>query len=107
LITILDNLIRNAKEAMQGNGCIWITSEALNDAFGCRVKIEVCDNGPGIDNEVFERLYEPTVSTKNTGMGLGLTTVKWHVESLEGIIEHDNQSGGGARFTVLLPAKPI
>jgi signal transduction histidine kinase len=109
LIEIFDNLIRNAKEAMQGQnqGSLSIKSEVFDGVFGCRVKIEVCDTGIGISTERVEEIFEPGFSTKNNGMGVGLSIVQSYIESLGGIITADNQLGGGARFTVLLPAEKM
>jgi signal transduction histidine kinase len=108
LLDILDNLIRNAKDALQGQGCLSISCEVFDDTFDYQIKVEICDTGSGISVEEFSDItdiFEPNVTTKATGMGWGLTIVKANIESLQGSIEVDNQPEGGARFTFLLPAK--
>jgi signal transduction histidine kinase len=67
--------------------------------------ITVADNGPGIPADLGERIFEPYVSTKETGLGLGLAVCRRIVESHGGQITAENLSGGGAAFTVRLPCE--
>src|SRR5262249_7678484 len=67
---VLDNLIRNAVEAINGNGSIRVETDVL-DRF---LAIRVADDGPGIPPEVREKLFEPFFTTKAHGTGLGLAT---------------------------------
>ena len=71
---------------------------------GSRVVVEVSDTGPGIPESIRERLFEPFVSSKESGTGLGLTISRRIVEQHGGTIEAANRHQGGALFSVHLPA---
>lgn len=60
------------------------------------------DNGPGIDEDIFENLFEPVNSTKEGHSGLGLTIVKYLIDDIDGEISCSNSSSG-TRFQILLP----
>ena len=66
------------------------------------VRLEVLDNGPGFDEGVLARVFEPYVTTKATGTGLGLAIVKKIIEEHGGTIDVSNRQTGGARITILL-----
>lgn len=101
----LINLIRNACEAVAGAGGgretaregtpppaapLWIRTTRAGEA----VAITVGDRGPGLSETVRDRLFEPYVTTKPTGTGLGLPIVRKVVASLGGTIDVDTGSGG-------------
>ena len=66
--------------------------------------LQVSDRGPGIAESVKDRLFEPFVTTKGGGSGLGLSIVHRAVEAHHGFILVDKASGGkGTKFTVILP----
>lgn len=105
---VLSNLLSNAIKFVQEGGRIELRAEqqpAQSDR-GPRLRIEVIDNGPGIDTEqqahLFERFYEGKRS-RFPGSGIGLSLVKELVELHEGCIEVDSAPGRGTRFTVELP----
>ncbi len=70
------------------------------------VKIVVSDDGPGIEPEILEKIFEPFFTTKDPGRGtgLGLAVAARLVEEMGGTMQAANGAGGGAAFTVLLPA---
>ena len=68
------------------------------------VEIDVADSGPGIPAELRERIFEPFFTTRTRGTGLGLAIARQIVEAHVGKIEVRERAGGGARFTVRLPA---
>jgi signal transduction histidine kinase len=68
------------------------------------VALDVEDTGPGVDAVTRRRLFEPLITTKDRGIGLGLALVKRIAERHGGGVEYSDRSGGGARFTVHLPA---
>ena len=63
------------------------------------------DNGPGIPDELRERLFHPFVTGRVGGTGLGLAIVERAVQAHRGLVLVDSAAGHGAAFTVLLPAK--
>jgi signal transduction histidine kinase len=97
---VFTNLVRNAIQAMDGGGTLTVTSERA----GGRVRVRFADTGPGISDDVRHRLFEPYFSTKRSGLGLGLALSRKIVAAHDGTLEVDSRSGGGAVFTVSLPA---
>lgn len=98
------NLIFNAVDAMPEGGNLWLS--ACSGGDGGRVAIEVRDSGPGIAEAEKNRIFEPFFSTKAAGygVGLGLSTVYGIVKHHGGRVTAANQPGGGACFTLELPA---
>ncbi len=93
------NLITNATQAAPHGGHVWVRGAAL-DGF---VRVAVEDDGPGVDEVTRRRLFEPLITTKEKGIGLGLALVKRIVDRHEGSITYETRDGGGARFVVRLP----
>jgi signal transduction histidine kinase len=92
-------LIRNACEAMEGSGTLTITSRREEDA----VELTIADTGVGISPEEAALLFEPLVTNKPLGMGLGLTTARALVVNQGGTLEAEGERGKGARFKLRLP----
>jgi C4-dicarboxylate-specific signal transduction histidine kinase len=101
---VLVNLIKNSCEAMAEfsgeRGIIARTS-----ARGARALIEVSDTGPGLAPEVAARLFEPYVTTKPDGMGLGLAICRSIVEAHGGKLLGTNMPGGGVVFRIEIPVR--
>lgn len=96
---VLVNLIENAVSAVGAKGEVHVCVEqALNT-----LKISVQDTGPGVDPSIRRRLFEPLVTTRQKGIGLGLALVKRIVEGHGGSISYHSREGGGASFVVALP----
>jgi signal transduction histidine kinase len=93
------NLLTNAVEAASPRGEVRV--RASRDPDG--VSVEVEDTGPGVDPSIARRLFEPLITTKHHGTGLGLALVKRIVERHGGTVSYARADGGGARFTVRLP----
>lgn len=96
------NLIRNAIDAMQDserrNLVVMVTP-----ADGDTALISVADTGPGIDPEIADRLFQPFVTSKATGMGVGLSISRTIVEAHGGRIWSEPNPGGGTIFRFTLP----
>ena len=99
---VLLNLIRNAIEAMAGQRDARLLIYSEREPAGL-VRITVADNGPGLDAEVSDRLFEPFQTTKENGMGLGLSISAAIVEAHGGrILAEPSKLGGTAfHFTVI------
>lgn len=99
---VMENLTKNAVDAMQGAGRIDIST-------GCdrnTVWIEVHDTGKGIPRKHFKTIFNPGYTTKKRGWGLGLTLVKRIIEEYHGgrIFVKDSEIGKGTTFRIELPA---
>ncbi len=97
---VLLNLLLNAFDAVRRDGQVTIRIQA--GQTGCAV-VTVADSGSGISQAVRDRLFEPFVSTKESGTGLGLTICRRIVEDHGGQIEAADSPEGGAIVTVTLP----
>ncbi|HEX3757690.1 MAG TPA: HAMP domain-containing sensor histidine kinase [Kofleriaceae bacterium] len=100
LAQILQNLVRNALEAVAPGGHVIVTVHGDDD----RVHLIVEDDGPGIPEPIQRRIYEPFFTTKETGTGLGLSIVHGMVAALGGTISLASSSRG-TRFDVWLPRR--
>lgn len=100
----LINLFSNACEAMLGQpedkpGCLRIETDVA--AAGVEVIVE--DNGPGIPDELLQKIFEPLFSTKGFGVGLGLAIVEQIVKQHHGTIQFSSRVGKGTRVSLWLP----
>jgi two-component system, LuxR family, sensor kinase FixL len=97
------NLVRNAVEAMEEGDRreLAVSTRAITEKG--MVEIRVADTGPGIAPELMERLFQPFVTTKATGMGLGLSICREIVEAHQGRLTAGPAPAGGAVFRVVLP----
>ncbi|QDT35865.1 two-component system sensor histidine kinase NtrB [Stratiformator vulcanicus] len=96
---MLLNLALNASQAMPDGGTLELITRLGMDG----IELFVIDNGPGIDEATRDRMFEPFVSTKPEGSGLGLPTVARIVAAHGGTIECESEPGKGTRFRVWLP----
>jgi two-component system sensor histidine kinase HydH len=100
---VLLNLLLNALDALPQGGTVRVEVRPATPeepAVGVRIR----DTGPGIAPRIRERLFEPFVSSKETGLGLGLSISRRLVEAHGGTIRGENTPGGGALFAFTLPA---
>jgi len=98
---VLDNLIRNAVEAIPKGGGLEITARGEGE----NVLVEISDTGVGIPEDEMENLFKPLYTTKPGGMGMGLAYCKRAVEAHGGEISVESTEGEGSKFTVRLPAE--
>jgi two-component system sensor kinase FixL len=102
---VLVNLVRNAIEAINAGVSprreVRIATRPGRDGM---VEVTVEDSGPGFDATTAARLFEPFFTTKAQGMGIGLSISRSIVEAHGGSIQAEPCAGGGARFTLALPA---
>lgn len=98
---VLINLIKNAREAVQGkaDGKVVVTTTKRNS----RVLVEVRDNGPGITEEAREKIFMPFFSTKNRGSGIGLSLSKQIMQMHGGEILLETELGKGSAFSMIFP----
>jgi signal transduction histidine kinase len=95
------NLFLNAIEVMQPGGCLTVQTQSLVPLK--EVLLSVKDTGPGIDPEILPSIFEPFITSKSTGTGLGLTITLDIIRQHHGRIEVENNPEQGATFKVWLP----
>jgi len=108
LVQALLNLVRNAAQAMQGHGRIVLRTRIARQQTIARrrwklaLDLHVIDDGPGVPPEIVGRIFDPLVSGRDTGTGLGLTLAQNLVQQHGGIIEFDSRPGA-TDFRIRLP----
>jgi len=102
---VLVNLFRNAAEAMAESAKreLMVSNARVP---GDMVEIVVSDTGPGLDETVLSNLFQPFYSTKEAGMGVGLSISRNIIEAHGGRMRAEPNSSGGATFRFTLPAAP-
>lgn len=115
---VVQNIVLNARQAMEGYGSIAITAEnfeytdaghgdkdcLLPLAPGRYLRLTIEDTGPGVPQHILHRIFEPYFTTKSDGSGLGLAVTHSIVTRHGGHIAVSSAEGKGAVFTVYLPA---
>ncbi|HET7863942.1 MAG TPA: ATP-binding protein, partial [Burkholderiaceae bacterium] len=101
------NLVRNAADELAASGTaaprVRISATSAGERF---VRLDVEDNGPGLQGRGIEQLSAPFYSTKPEGMGMGLAICRSVVEAHHGNMEASSSSLGGARLSFTLPVDP-
>jgi len=97
---VILNLTLNAADAVQNMGKVIVSTEYYRRRHKCVISVQ--DSGPGIPENLIDKLFEPFFSTKGTS-GLGLAVSWGIVERHGGVIEVDMPEGGGSIFRVILP----
>jgi signal transduction histidine kinase len=100
---VLVNLMLNALDAMPQGGELRLEVRRRDDPP--RLQVRLHDTGPGIAAPILARLFEPFVSGKETGLGLGLSICRRLLEAHGGRITGENDPAGGAVFTFTLPVE--
>jgi signal transduction histidine kinase len=116
---VLINLIKNSAEAMDKGGKITLTTRFLSESqkilidekkqIPGNIELIISDNGPGIDENLKETLFEPYTTTKigSSNSGLGLSIVHSIVKELNGQIRCESNRGKGTSFIVTLPVSSL
>lgn len=108
LIQAVLNIVRNAVQAMQGKGEIILRTRAERQVtlakkrYRVAIRLQIIDNGPGIPENIRERIFYPLVSGREGGSGLGLTLAQNFITQHHGMIECESMPGHTC-FTILLP----
>jgi len=102
---VVFNLVRNAVEATAGNApCVLtIASELTPEGL---IQISIADTGPGLPSTVRAKLFEPFITTKASGLGVGLSICRVIIEAHGGQLWAEDNHGGGTIFRFTLPQEP-
>jgi PAS domain S-box-containing protein len=117
LMQVFQNLVQNGVEAMPGGGRLTLTTRlSLDTVYGGRVdagagprplvEVQVTDEGEGIPAELRDRVFDPFVTTKARGLGLGLALAHRIVEEHRGALRVASTPGKGTTFSCYLPVAP-
>jgi two-component system nitrogen regulation sensor histidine kinase GlnL len=108
LIQAILNITRNAAQAMEGDGEITLRTRIARQVtlakrrFKLALELQVIDNGPGIPEEILDKIFYPLVSGREGGSGLGLSIAQSFVEQHQGMIDVQSRPGRTS-FNILLP----
>jgi signal transduction histidine kinase len=102
ITTALSNIVENSIEAMRNGGKIDLAVDTKDDRF---IRITVRDNGAGIAGDDLDSVYDPFVTSKASGIGLGLTMVYQIIKNHEGEIEIASKKAEGTTVTIVLPLR--
>ena len=100
-------LIQNAIDAMPKGGNLWLATRV--NTTRREVEVEVRDDGMGIPQEILPQIFEPFLTTKESGhgVGLGLAISRSIIEQHNGRIDVHSEVGNGTRFSLALAAVPV
>ncbi len=98
---VIWNLIKNSIQSMEQGGSIELKGHKTTDS----VRLVIRDSGPGISEEIRDRIFDPFFSTKTGGTGLGLPMVFQIVKIHQGTVGFESQVGKGTEFWIELPSK--
>jgi two-component system, LuxR family, sensor kinase FixL len=102
---VVFNIVRNALDAMQDTPERRLSVTTRSHRESANVELEIADTGNGISSEVAQRLFQPFVTTKASGMGIGLSICRKIVEIHGGTIAATANERGGTAFHVMLPER--
>ena len=101
MLMVFTNLIKNAFDAMGGDGTVTITTSQIGDS----AEVRIADTGPGVPASFQDKLFEPFQTTKTTGqgLGLGLSLASKVISDLGGELRYDADYTDGACFVITIP----
>ncbi len=104
---IVWNLLENAIEAMPGGGSLTVRIGLAGEGDDAKARIDIEDTGPGVPEEMRDKIFEPFLTTKEMGAGLGLSIVYQLAANAGGRVEVSRSPSGGAVFTLFFPISSV
>lgn len=98
----IDNILKNAVEACGGRGVIFVDAACMDETW----RVEIADNGCGIAEDMTDKIFDPFVTTRTKGTGLGLAYTAQVISAHGGSITVGNRPSGGACFKIEIPRDP-
>jgi signal transduction histidine kinase len=102
----LENLLRNAREALAGHGRVELRLDAVQAWWGRKLRFSVRDEGPGMDSATAEQAFDEAFTTKARGTGLGLSYVRRVAEAHGGTARLSTQPDRGTTVWIEIPWRP-
>ena len=99
---VFQNLVNNAVDAVEEHGGTHVIVEALPTPDGM-IRFSIADDGPGVPPEMVEKIFEPFITGKAHGTGLGLPIVSRMITRHGGSIHYETSPEGGACFVFTVP----
>jgi signal transduction histidine kinase len=104
---VVFNLVRNAIEAMAGRSLRVVTLTTNSSSDENMIEVTVADTGPGLAPEIRAKLFQPFVTTKASGLGIGLSICRVIIEAHGGKLHAENSPLGGTIFRFTIPRSPV
>ena len=101
MLRALSNIIKNSLDAMPTGGKLTISAHVEDD----KLVLQIIDTGIGLPKENMDLLYDPFFTTKDKGMGLGLSLVRQVVETHNGVMSLESEAGKGTSITIQIPRR--
>lgn len=98
----IDNILKNAVEACSGCGVIFVDAACMNEVW----RVDIADDGCGIAEDMTDKIFNPFVTTRAKGTGLGLAYTVQVISAHSGTIAVENRNPKGARFRIEIPREP-
>jgi signal transduction histidine kinase len=98
----IDNILKNAVEACEGHGTVFVDAVCGEDTW----RVEISDDGCGIQEDMMEKIFSPFITTRTKGTGLGLAYISQVIQAHNGSIGVKNRKAKGACFTIEIPREP-
>ena len=98
----IDNILKNAVEACNGQGVIFVDGVCKDDTW----RVDISDDGCGIQENMLDKIFNPFITTRSKGTGLGLAYTVQVISAHNGVIAVENRHPKGARFTIEIPREP-
>jgi signal transduction histidine kinase len=98
----IDNILKNAVEACHGNGVIFVDAVCMEDTW----RLDIADDGCGIQENMMDKIFNPFITTRAKGTGLGLAYTAQVILAHSGTISVENRNPKGARFSIEIPREP-
>ncbi len=100
---IFTNILKNAIQAIPEDRTAQVSVDLKISHDGAKAVVFIQDNGKGIPPELYDKIFSPNFSTKNSGMGLGLAITKKIIEQFNGTIAFSSVLDQGTNFTIIFP----
>jgi nitrogen fixation/metabolism regulation signal transduction histidine kinase len=104
---VFQNLISNALQAIDGDGVIILRADLVKKGYSVYCRIQVSDSGPGIPDEMQDKVFNPYFTTREDGTGLGLSIVERIIHDHKGRIWVESVPGEGTTFYLDLPYEEL